>query len=183
MADETTYKYDRLAKTLHWLIGVLVIMLLLGGNLMAGLPEAEKPAIAMIHSGIGTVILLLMILRLYWRISHPPPALLPAPAWQQAASRLVHWGFYVLVILQPIFGYAQARYTSFDVVPFGLVNVTSGGNDALYETFHELHEVTASLIIVFLLVHAGAALFHHLIKKDAVLKRMTWGNVRPAEAD
>jgi cytochrome b561 len=181
MNTANSHKYDRMAKTLHWLIGVLVILLLFGGNLMEGLPEAEKPAIAMVHSGIGSVILLLMVVRLYWRMRHPPPALLPAPGWQQAASRFVHRGFYLLVILQPIFGIVQARHTPFDVAPFGLVTLTGERNEALYETFHELHEITALLIIVFLIVHAGAALYHHLFKKDAVLKRMTWGKVGPSE--
>jgi cytochrome b561 len=176
MSDENTTKYDRMAKTLHWLIGVLVILLLVGGNLMAGLPEAEKPAIAMIHSGIGSLILLLMIVRLIWRLGHPPPEFLPAPGWQHAATRIVHWGFYALVILQPIFGILQALNTPFVVAPFGLFTLTgSEANEGMLETFHELHEVTAFLIIILLLVHVAASLYHHLIKKDAVLKRMTWG--------
>lgn len=179
MSNSGAYKYDGVAKTLHWLIGVLVILLLFGGNFMEGLPEAEKPAIAMIHSGIGSLILLLMIARLFWRMGHPPPVLLPAPAWQHAATRVVHWGFYGLVILQPIFGILQARHTSFEVAPFGLFSLTGEPDESSYEIFHELHEIAATLIIVFLLIHVGAALYHHLFKKDAVLKRMTWGRVEP----
>ena len=173
------YKYDRVAKTLHWLIGVLVIMLLIGGSFMEELPDAEKTSIVMVHSGIGSMILLLMVLRLAWRSSHPPPQLLPAPGWQHAATRIVHWGFYVLVILQPIFGIAQSLYTPFPVAPFGLFTLTGEPDEGLYNTFHVLHGLTASLIMLFLLIHVLAAFYHHLFKRDAVLKRMTWGRVEP----
>ena len=179
MSDTASYKYDRVAKTLHWLIGVSVILLLVGGNLMEGMPEAEKPAIAMIHSGVGLLILSLMIVRLVWRMGHSPPELLPAPAWQHMATRVVHRGFYALVILQPIFGITQSLHTPFEVAPFGLITLTGEPNEGVYGTFHELHEITAMLIIAFLLVHVGASLYHHFFKKDAVLKRMTWGQVEP----
>jgi len=179
VARGSTIKYDRVAKTLHWLIAVLVVLLLFGGDVLAELPDAEKPAVAAIHSGIGLLILLLMVLRLVWRLGHPPPPLLPAPAWQQTSTRLVHRGFYLLVILQPLLGVAQSLHTPFEVAPFGLFTLTGAAAEGFYEIFHELHEITATLILVLLLVHAGAALYHHFFKHDAVLKRMTWGKVEP----
>jgi cytochrome b561 len=181
MSSQNGFAYDRVAKTLHWLIGTLVILLMFSGNFLEQLPEAEKPAIAMIHSGVGSTILLLMIVRLIWRLGHPPPPLLPAPAWQQAATRIVHWGFYGLVILLPVFGIAQSLHTPFEVAPFGLFTLTGAPNEGFYDIFHELHEMTATLVIAVLLVHVSAALYHHLINKNAVLKRMTWGQVGPSE--
>ena len=178
MTEADSRSYSRVAKTLHWLIGLLVILLLIFGRIMEDMPLVEKQAFVMVHSGIGLLILVLMILRFVWRQMHPPPALphatAPQALWRNAISNFVHLMFYVLVILQPIFGLLQAVFVDYEVKAFGLLNLSAfaAASEGEARFFHVLHGVTANLLILLILIHASAALYHHFFLRDQVLRRM-----------
>lgn len=171
-----TAKYGATAKWLHWLIGVIVIIMLIFGPGLEALPLEEREQIIMGHSGLGTLVLLLMIVRWSWRLSHSPPG--PTPdmgVWQTRLSKSVHWGLYVLLVLQPIFGIAQAMHiTDYEVVAFGLIDYSAMVEDNAQRArlFHVLHGVNATLITVLVIGHVLAALYHHFVQKDDVLRRM-----------
>ena len=109
-------EYDGVAKTLHWIIAVLVTLLATLGGTMEDMPLAEKTETVMGHSGLGTIILVLMLVRLAWRMTHEPPPPVDMPGWQLKASTFVHWAFYGLVLLQPVFGIAQAAFIDYPVL-------------------------------------------------------------------
>lgn len=172
----TNVKYGATAKWLHWLIGIIVIIMLIFGPGLEDMPLDQRQQTIMGHSGLGTLVLLLMVVRWSWRLSHTPPG--PTPnmgLWQTRLSRWMHWGLYVLLILQPVFGILQAMYiTDYEVVAFGLIDysgMTAGDADRA-RLLHVLHGLNASIITVLVIGHILASLHHHFVQKDDVLRRM-----------
>ncbi len=176
MADQsvqTKTAYDGVAKTLHWIVALLMLVMLTFGWTLGDLPLDEKVQTLVIHSSLGLSVFLLMGVRLYWRYTHTPPSLPDhMPGWQVTASKMSHRALYFFTMLQPLLGLAQSAYADFAVRPFGAFTVTLGANENLHEIFHELHEINAMVLIGLVLLHLGAALYHHFVQKDTVLRRM-----------
>ena len=174
MSEIEKKSYDGVAKTLHWLIALIAILMLIAGWGLEDLPLEEKKQIIMIHSGLGTTVFVLMLVRVVWRLTHKPPPPVPMPDWQHKISAVVHGSFYGLLLLQPIFGVLQAAYIDYPVLAFGVIEYSALAvdNKDTYLLFHRLHGLSALLLILLILVHAGAALGRHFYLKDNVLRRM-----------
>lgn len=167
-----TATYTRVARWLHWTIGVLII-----GNLIGGLARDVAPQIIMpLHKSTGLLILTLSLVRLGWRFTHPaPPYPAAMPGWEKALATITHWIFYALMILIPLSGWIMASaydkpldfYGLFPVMKFDVIKEST-----LWEVAHEGHELLAFAMIGLLLLHIGAALRHHIVLKDGVLARM-----------
>lgn len=174
--ENTPVKYGATAKWLHWLIGFIVIIMLIFGRGLEDMPLTEREQTIIGHAGLGTLVLLLMLIRWPWRLTHdaPGPTEVMGP-WQIRLSKIMHWGLYVLLVLQPVFGILQAMFiTEYEVVAFGLIDYSSMVADdaSLARIFHIAHGATAALLSLLVLGHIGAALYHHFVQKDNVLKRM-----------
>ena len=169
-------KYGATAKWLHWLIGIIAIIMLIFGQGLESMPLDARQQIIMGHSGLGTLVLLLMIVRWSWRLSHEPPGPTPTMgAWQIRLSRWMHWSLYVLLLLQPIFGILQAMYlTDYEVVAFGLIDYSGMVEDdaGRARLFHVLHGLNAAIISLLVIGHVLAGLYHHFVQKDDVFRRM-----------
>jgi cytochrome b561 len=169
-------KYPATAKWLHWLIGVIVIIMLIAGRTMEALPLDEREQIIMAHSGLGTLVLLLMIIRWTYRLNNEPPGATPNMSpLQTRLSKLMHWGLYVLLIAQPILGILQAVHIAdYEIVAFGLIDYSSFVADdaGMARTFHVLHGLNATILSVLVIGHIGAGLYHHFLQHDNVLRRM-----------
>lgn len=170
---ETRLSYDAVAKTLHWAIVILVLPMLYYGFQAENLPKEDRLGFFQTHAGVGLVILLLMLARLAWRIAHPAPVL-PAdlPRWQQIASKATHHGLYLLVILQPLFGLLTTTASKFNLKAFGVLGLQIAPNETIHEIGETLHGLDAWLIVALIALHTGAALYHHFVRRDNVLKRM-----------
>ncbi|MDP6377382.1 MAG: cytochrome b/b6 domain-containing protein [Pseudomonadales bacterium] len=172
----TPLKYDATAKWLHWLIGVIVIVMLVAGRTLEALPLDERTQIIMVHSGLGTLVLVLMIVRLAWRRSHTPPGPTAEMSVRQIRLSLwMHHGLYALFILQPLLGIAQAMFiTDYEIVAFGLIDYSGlAENDAgLARTFHILHGLNSLILSLLVIGHILAAFYHHFLQKDDVMRRM-----------
>lgn len=185
----TTRRYDGVARFLHWLMALwvlvayAVIIYLTWNNTEFPLPGLNY------HKVIGFTILVPLVIRLAWRWRHPPPPL-PAslPRWQVRASKLSHTLLYVLLFLMPITGYlgngGGVDYGLFQVPAFmrselGLrlfdtLGITSQQWDVFFDTIH--YRIVGPFIFSTLIVlHASAALYHHYVLKDEVLRRMLPG--------
>lgn len=170
----TKTSYGCVAKWLHWIIAVLVIVMLAFGFFMGDMPKEYKPVIYNIHKLTGLTILLLMIIRLSWMLVNPKPLSPPGTRlWESWAEKLVHWSLYATVIAMPLAGWigssAVNKPPHIGDVKFMLPIMQS---EAIDEVSFEIHEALAFVIIGLLCVHVGAALYHHFIRKDDVLKRM-----------
>ncbi|HEX7775668.1 MAG TPA: cytochrome b [Parvibaculum sp.] len=165
MAEAGT-AYSGTAKTFHWTVAALVLLMLYGGYTMT------KETVGT-HAGIGIVILILMLARLAWRSRTAMPELVAGmPRWQQIAAKATHHGLLALITLQPIFGLTMAASSKYNLKPFGLFGLQIGQNDAIHELAEVLHNTNAVIIAVLFALHTLAALYHHVVKRDATLKRM-----------
>ena len=171
--------YTLTARVLHWVIAVLVLLMIPLGFVIAY--EAGGPAqtfLYNLHKSIGATLIPLVVIRLFYRIGHPPPPL-PSdiPAIQQFAAHATHWALYALLLAQPIIGYIMTSAYPAPVPFFGLFNLPSiwPENRALSDALVLVHRNLGILIGIVASVHIGAALFHHFVRKDRVLMRMVSG--------
>lgn len=166
--------YNGTAKWLHWIIVPGVFLLLLGGPVFHFMPETEKVTRAASgHAGLGTLILILMLVRLYWRSRYQVAAPV-MPRWQARLSLLVHRVLYACVLLQPIFGILMAMTSPYDVVAFGLFNYSTlmAADETWHQVFHICHRINGALLALAVLLHIAAVIYHQLIMRDRLLNRM-----------
>jgi cytochrome b561 len=108
-----------------------------------------------------------------------PPAPLPAdiPAIQQMAAHATHFALYTLLIVQPFVGWIGTSAYPAPVPIYGLFNLPPiwPADRALSEQLLSIHKVLGIAIAVVAAMHIGAALFHHVVRKDRVLMRMVTG--------
>jgi cytochrome b561 len=176
-------RYGAIAQLFHWGIVALIITQFFLANKADGLPLGPaKIATLATHKSVGMTIFGLAILRLIWRWFNPIPNV-PAstPAWQRKAAHFSHWALYALILVTPLIGWLMSSARNFPVSWFGIVTLPDfvEPNKAAYEFFHDTHEVLASALFVIALVHAGAALKHHLFDRDNVLRRMLPIKLKP----
>jgi len=127
------------------------------------------------HESVGLILLALMTFRLIWMLINVKPHSLNTKSWERFAERSVHYSLYFIILLQPISGWVKA--TASDHVPkfFNWFSVPAPGVGTNIELGHKLapiHYWVAWLITAVVSMHILAALKHHFIDKDNVLKRM-----------
>jgi len=175
----TANTYGVVAKIFHWLLFLMLTFSLVAGNIMASMPKgAEKLEAAAIHKSFGAVILMLILLRLVWRLMNETPQLPDETTAAEAfIAKAMHWGLYALMFAQPLSGIIMSQAAGFPVSFFGLFEfpVFFDKNPELAKTFLSIHGTVWILLVISVVGHAGAALRHHFIKKDNVLKQMTTG--------
>jgi cytochrome b561 len=170
----STSSFGSVAKFFHWLISPLIILMLAFGFFMGDFPENAQGLIYGTHKLIGLTILFLMLLRLSWALVNPKPEL-PADtkAWQLLAERMVHFLLYMFALLMPLVGWigsvAGGKPPRLGSIEF---NLPIAPNKALAGAAFEMHETIAFILIALIVVHVGAALYHHVVKKDNILIRM-----------
>lgn len=169
-------RYTRTAIFLHWLVALGLIGTFVLGFYMEGLPlSPNKLKLYAWHKWAGMSLLVIIVVRLAWRLSHPAPAL---PLEMSPLSRLMahagHWLLYVLMLAIPISGWLMSSAQGFQVVWFGVVPLPDlvPKDKALGELFLSVHVVLNYTMLVAVIGHVGAALQHHFIKKDTILTRM-----------
>ncbi len=173
---KNTYAYGGVDRLLHWLLAVTIIGSLIFSYGMSDLPESMKLQEYADHGLAVTTTLILMLVRLGWRMRKgfaPLPEAMPRV--QKVAARFVHHAFYVAIFYQLIVGLLLASTTNQDFVA-GLYGINYSAfdlvPDEMYDGLLVAHKLGFWAIASLLAVHALAALKHHFIDKDGVLIRM-----------
>jgi cytochrome b561 len=194
----TTTRYTKTAVILHWLIAIAIFSMFALGWFMEGLPKEGAKQMAYdvfnfgiytwqladaatprtfyfnLHKSIGVTILGLIIIRVLWRVTHRPPALLSSyKVWERKLATGVHHLLYLLMIALPVSGVIMATYSKYGIKWFGYPLIKGLDNNAARESFKEIHEFIGIVILVILILHIAGALKHHFVDKDDTLKRMT----------
>ncbi len=167
--------YSGRAKILHWSMAVLVLLMLLGGSQMPGGTGQEKVDATMMHTGFGLILAAVSLAAFVNRLRHAPPALPDSIAkFQRVVSVWTHRALYLLIALQVIAGIGIAATAPYVVRSFGILPLSSLAADDIhiYRAFKETHEMVAFALLVLAGAHIAAALYHHFIAKDIVLRRM-----------
>ncbi len=169
-------RYTGVAIALHWLIAAAILGTFLLGQYMTNLQlSPAKLKLYSYHKWIGVTIFLLVLVRIAWRLAHRPP-LPPAsmPAWQHSAASIAHFFLYALTLAIPVSGWLMSSASGFQVVYLGVVpipDLLAKSKDAA-EQLKQLHEALNWLMVLVVAMHVAAALKHHLMDRDDVLRRM-----------
>ena len=180
------------ARLLHWSMAVLILGLLAVGWYMVNVVGTSdlvlRFRLTQWHKSFGAVVFGLAVLRVLWRLANPTPAEPAGAAWEHAAARGAHLALYVLMLALPLSGWLMASASPLNdagAFPFQIKNMVFGlfelpdpfdpGSEALEKTFKAVHLWSAVAMAALLAAHAGAALVHHLVRRDRVLLRMVRG--------
>lgn len=169
--------FTKVAQWLHWIMAALIFGMAIFGWTLDVRQDADLTNALSIHATGGLLIVGLLILRLLWRISNPPPILpdtISAP--QKAAANFIHVSLYFLMLIVPITGLIAATAHNAEVSILWNLQLKElfsflGHEDyALKRTIH----ANAIYLLVFLVLgHISAALVHQYWQKDGMLDRMT----------
>lgn len=170
----TSERFGIVAIALHWVIAFLIIGMLALGLYMVNLPTGlEKLKLYGWHKEYGLLILSLAIVRITWRIINKTPQLM-LPWWEKLAAYSVHWAFYGFMFAMPITGWLISSAAGIRVSFFGLFTLPNliEPNQQSLNFFAWCHESLGYALIVTIIIHVMAALKHHFINKDDILRRM-----------
>jgi cytochrome b561 len=171
-------QYGTTAKMLHWLVVALLVAQYLIGWLMPDIHRNMKPGAPMIfHISIGILILLLIVLRLAWRLAHPVVPDNSLPHWQRVGSEAVHWLLYVLVLATTITGWLFASFRGWAISFFYLVPMPmlASDNAAAGKAIDGLHQAMEWSLLAVVGLHVAVALVHLLVYRDRIMQRMLPG--------
>jgi cytochrome b561 len=173
---EASLHYDRVAVALHWLIAVCLIGQILFGWYLGSVPRGT-PARAIyvnLHKSTGLTLALLILVRLYWRLTHPAPPL-PRfiPTWEREAARWNHLALYGCMLIMPLSGYIASNFSKYGVKLFNIVSLPPWGVDdpTLYALFNGTHIVTSYAFVTLIVLHIAAAV-RHAVQRDGILQRI-----------
>ena len=126
------------------------------------------------HKWIGITVLLLTVVRLGWRWAHPAPPPVAMPEWQRRAAAASHALLYVLMLVIPLSGWVYSSASGVQVVYLGLVPLPDlvAKDKALAAVLKAVHVTLNYGLLALVMVHAGAAIKHHVVDRDDVLRRM-----------
>lgn len=188
----THERYGRVARWLHWTVAALFLASYGAVYYRHWFTVKDTPAnwtALQLHLSVGLSIAVFVALRVIWTLRQVRPAPPPGRPWERRAARAAHGLLYVFMIVMPVTGYLG---TKADTEFFFLFTVSKFADTALFDvmvagwlglSFEQwerpidfVHKNSGAwLVWVLVLVHAGAALFHHFVRRDRTLLRMWAG--------
>lgn len=169
--------YKPTARLIHWIVAIMVLAMLPIGGIMTqeGLARGTQNTLYILHKNGGVIILLLMILRLIYRLVNPPP---PLPAsiapWQAKIAGLTHVLLYVMLFFMAVTGLVRVQAGGFPIEMLNALGIPPiiPRNETVEGIAKTAHFYGRFVLIAVVLAHIGAALQHALIKKDGVFGRI-----------
>ena len=194
----TSNQYTKTAKILHWLIALGIFGMFALGWFMSDIPkEAAKQSVFDIfdlgifhwtsaeevsprsfyfnvHKSFGVTIFALIIIRILWRLTHTPPALLASyKAIERKLANGAHRLLYLLMLILPLSGVIMAVYSKYGIKWFGIDFIKGLDNNPMREIFKSAHQIIGLILVATIVIHILGALKHQFIDKDDTLKRMS----------
>lgn len=175
--DQPSHVYRVPARIFHWGMALLLIPMIIAGGVMVqeGISRPLQNTLFIFHKNVGTLLLLLIALRILYRWRNPPP---PEPdelpAWQKMASHWTHLLLYALMVIMPVAGYIRVRAGGFPIEMLDAMGAPTliPKSEALAAFAKSVHYFGSWAIMILIAMHIAAALQHKLIKKDNVFSRM-----------
>jgi cytochrome b561 len=190
-------RYTKTAKVLHWLIAIGIFGMFALGWFMQALPKEAPKAMAFdlfnlgiytwqmaeeisprsfyfnLHKSIGVTLLTLIFIRILWRFTHKPPAILSSyQTWERKLANGAHHLLYLLMVALPLSGLLMAINSKYGVKWFGIMLIEGLDNKPIREIFKATHINIGLIILVVIIVHILGALKHKFIDKDETMSRM-----------
>jgi len=172
------FHYGSTAKIFHWLIVLLLLVQYPLGWFMPGIQLSMKPGDAMtFHISTGISILMLVVMRFFWRLTHPVAPESSLPKWQRATSESVHWLLYALVLATTVTGWFFASQRGWSISLFfaiPLPMLTAEGS-LVARAIGGWHQLMEWALLIAIGIHVAAALAHMFIYRDRIMQRMLPG--------
>ena len=171
----SSQQWGWLSKLFHWLTAMLIFIQIPLGFYAESLRLSPlKIDVFVWHKSLGMLILLLVVVRLLWRIKSTIPVALATSRLQKLLASMAHGILYILMLALPLSGWVTSSAANFPVKLFWLVPLPAivGPDNNLKSMAAEVHEICVFITIAILLVHIAAALRHHFVLGDSALKRM-----------
>ena len=172
---DTIHKLSPISVILHWVIGLALIATLAMGlyihNFASG---AEKFQLLGLHKSFGILILWVAALRILWRFYNgmPKPLAVP-PRWQKILGHIVHGVLLIATVAMPMSGIIMTLSAGFPLQLFGLELVSAGDKSPILRNIaHTMHGIGGKVVIGFIVIHILAAVKHHYIDKNNIVRRM-----------
>jgi cytochrome b561 len=190
-------KYTNIAIVLHWLIGIAILFMFVLGWFMTELPketpkttsfdifnlglitwgveeeQSQRSFYFNLHKSVGLSLLMLIVLRMYWRFTHRPPAFLNSmKLWEKRLAKATHHSLYLLMFLIPLSGIIMSAGSKYGIKWFGIKVIPGFDDKAIRELFYEFHEIFGLLLLLILILHILGAVKHSIVDKDGTLRRM-----------
>ena len=172
-------RYHPLLRALHWLTALLIAaMFVLGGWIVYFDPGDGplKDTLYHLHESTGATIWVLVLVRIALRLATGAPRLPPGtPGAVRVLSGLNQLALYVVLLVQPVIGLADANAWGVELRWYGLFAVPSliaRRPEADAQALSDLHWYGAALLLALLALHVAGALYHGIVRRDGVLQRM-----------
>ena len=171
----TPSEWGGLAKSLHWFILVLVVVQFVLAWTADEMPEESTQRLALIgrHVSFGLTVLVLTVVRILWRIVNPTPTPPAGARWETMVAHMTLGLLYLLLLALPVSGWVMSGGHGDAVSWFGapLPALVQKGT-AIGRPAHEVHEILGWVLLALIALHTLAALKHHFIARNDVLRRM-----------
>lgn len=171
-----TLSYGHVAKTLHWLIAFLIISNFIIGETREYFSQQISSLLINIHIQFGLSIIILVIIRIIWRLTHSYPSYLTTiHRHERNLATIVHWLLYILMLTIPITGAILVQAHGYGLKLWGIFQLPKfmpAQSQAIGHIIKETHSWLALIIIYLVGLHFLGAIKHHFIDKDDTLRRM-----------
>jgi cytochrome b561 len=179
MVDARPTTYTSTARFLHWLTAAIILVIVPMGIVMANMELGKLGDVLFdIHRSLGFLLLPLAIWRVWYRLTHPVPALPPdVPGYQVLAAEATHWALYALLLAQPVIGWIATSAYGAKISILWLFTLPAiwPQNESVSDAMFALHRWLGFLMAGILVIHIAAACYHHFVRKDNVMTRMVRG--------
>ncbi|MBV7377496.1 cytochrome b [Maritimibacter dapengensis] len=169
----TEDRFGLVTRVLHWVMALGVIGMLGFGTYIANMTvNMSNFHLYAWHKSIGLTLLLLALVRIVWHLGSRVPKSLPAPKWQEALARVVHFGLFLLLLAVPLTGWIASAATGIDVVFWGVTLPSiAPASEAWEDAFFAAHGVLTKLLLAAIVLHIAGA----VKRRDGTLRRMVRG--------
>lgn len=175
---DTPDGYGLVSRMFHWLMAFVIVAMFGVGIWMVDL-DYYSPyyhSAPNLHKSVGILLLIALAVRFGWRLANVRPDDEDLSPFERTASRVVHWGFYPLLLALMVSGYLISTADGRPIEVFGWFSIPSpGANKGLEDTAGAVHAYLAYAVILVAAVHAAAAVKHHVVDGGRSLSRMWSG--------
>jgi cytochrome b561 len=177
MQVSSSVKYRPSIIALHWLTLLLLVGVYACIEFSDSFPRGSdgRAMLKNLHYLLGLSVFALTLLRLLFRATGQTPPITPVPpAWQNLLGKLMALLLYAMMLALPVMGYVM--------VSAGGHAITLGGfefpqlvekNREIFRSVKEVHETIGNIGYFLSGLHTLAALYHHYIRRDNTLLRMS----------
>ena len=175
MIKNTIQSYGIVSKFFHWVMAFFLFVNLAIGLYMTRIDESPIQILLInFHKSLGITLLILIILRMIWKFINIQPYSLLSSKILNMMVKAFHYFFYIVLLTIPISGWTYSLALGYPVSFFGLFSLPNfiSENKSLSEIILFIHNISAYILILLIIVHIFSAIYHHFVLKNQTLNRM-----------